>query len=102
MMNNNQRESRLMIPSLLACTLALFVAGCGQPCGTPKPYVVHGPLHVYYQVQRSATEADGSGAAQPMGDIQLFDQFVILTDKDGKQSQLIPMCKLRALTWTKD
>ena len=96
-MNGMDRVSSIVpVATMVALCAALLLA---SGCGRPRPYTIHGPLIVSYEVQTSeTTRSSSSGDADS---VMVCDQCLIVFQPGNKAGTVLPLAKLNGFSWSR-
>ena len=75
---------------------------CGSKTGQSGGcYRISGPINVLYVYETSEKSATRTTEPKKASEILIFEECVVITEENGS-SRLIPITKIRKLSWTRD
>ena len=80
---------------MVACVCGLTIGLCGCERASQEPYVINGPVKVYFVLESGGGRSDDE--PKPSSSIQFFDKYILVTD--GRGGRFIPISQIIQFRW---
>ena len=91
-----------LVTILFAICVAFTLTGCDderEPFHSTPPSTITGSFNIYYSVQTSETEGEGTGNTPYKATaIHFYDEYIVV-ETAGSSGRIFPIRKIKSFSW---